>query len=346
MHSADQKDKKAYLTIEDIAALAGVSKSTVSRVLNNSGFVSDATRKKVMRVVSSHHYVPNGFARDLGRTTTKSIGIFVGDISNQYFSEILAGAEAVISRSAYFPFICLVSNARREEFYIREMLKRRVSGVLFASTGIYNPDMITQLLQTTSAISIQTDIPGIPYIDCDNLGGTYRIIQHLISLGHERIAFINSFGETSVLEHRYQGYCNALSDHGIPLNPQYVRRADRTSNGYQAVIDLLNLPEPPTAIHCCNDHIAMSAYQALRSRGFSIPHQISLTGFDALSPTLLMEPQLTTVSQPLHKMGTTAAEMLIAKIEASQPLPDPSSPILFPTEILLRGSTAPPSVIL
>ena len=90
----------------------------------------------------------------------------------------------------------------------------------------------------------------------------------------------------------------------------------------------------------------MSAYQALRSRGISIPHQISLTGFDALSPTLLMEPQLTTVSQPLHKMGTTAAEMLIAKIEASQPLPDPSSPILFPTEILLRGSTAPPSVIL
>lgn len=341
--SGSKENKKNYLTIEDIASMAGVAKSTVSRVLNNSGFVSEKTRKKVMDIVEAHHYVPNGMARDLGRTTTKSIGIFIGDISNQYFSEILAGAEAVINRSSFFPFICLVSSERREEFYVREMLKRRVSGILFASATIHNPTLIAQLLHSTCAVSIQTDIPDVQRIDCENFSGTYRIIRHLISLGHRRIAFINSYGQGFVLKQRLQGYHQALADHKIPFCPDYLKTADRASSGYQAVNDLLALPNPPTAIHCCNDHIAVGAYQALHNQNIHIPEQISLTGFDAIPNTLLMEPQLTTVSQPLHQMGATAAEMLIAQINSGEEPSTVSSPILFPTEILLRGSTAPPN---
>lgn len=124
MPTEQKSIKKTYLTIDDIAAMAGVSKSTVSRVLNNSGFVSEKTRTKVMDIVEANHYIPNSMARELGRTSTQSIGIFIGNISNSYYSEILSGAEAAINRSAFFPFICVVSNERREEFYVQEMLKR------------------------------------------------------------------------------------------------------------------------------------------------------------------------------------------------------------------------------
>ena len=145
------------------------------------------------------------------------------------------------------------------------------------------------------------------------------------------------------MKQRLQGYHQALADHKISFCPDYLKTADRASSGYQAVNDLLALPNPPTAIHCCNDHIAVGAYQALHNQNIHIPEQISLTGFDAIPNTLLMEPQLTTVSQPLHQMGATAAEMLIAQINSGEEPSTVSSPILFPTEILLRGSTAPPN---
>lgn len=339
MPTEQKSIKKTYLTIDDIAAMAGVSKSTVSRVLNNSGFVSEKTRTKVMDIVEANHYIPNSMARELGRTSTQSIGIFIGNISNSYYSEILSGAEAAINRSAFFPFICVVSNERREEFYVQEMLKRRTSGILFASTTIYNLDAIAQLLRSTHAISIQTDIPHVPRIDCENRLGTQRIVEHLIALGHQKIAFLTFQNPTMVLSQRFEGYCRALEEHDLPVDPRYVKRLDRVSSGYQAVLELLSQENPPTAIHCCNDHIAESAYQALRNYGVSIPGDISLTGFDAVSNTLLMEPQLTTVSQPLQKMGEKAVEMLLLQLSSPAQVPESYR---FPTEILLRGSTAPP----
>ena len=206
MPTEQKSIKKTYLTIDDIAAMAGVSKSTVSRVLNNSGFVSEKTRTKVMDIVEANHYIPNSMARELGRTSTQSIGIFIGNISNSYYSEILSGAEAAINRSSFFPFICVVSNERREEFYVQEMLKRRTSGILFASMTIYNLDAIAQLLRSTHAVSIQTDIPHVPRIDCENRLGTQRIVEHLIALGHQKIAFLTFQNPTMVLSQRFEGY--------------------------------------------------------------------------------------------------------------------------------------------
>ncbi|MGI6663992.1 MAG: LacI family DNA-binding transcriptional regulator [Christensenellaceae bacterium] len=334
------KKENSHITIEDIANLAGVAKSTVSRVINNSGAVSQKTRDKVMAVIDAHQFVPNVMASDLGRQLTSSIGIFIGDISNQYYTEILAGLESAVSAYDYFPFICLAINEKRESFYVQEMLRRRVSGVVVASTNIYDMSLFENLAQTTTVVTIQTDIPGTIKIDCTNEAGTFEMINTLISLGHQKIAYLDSSGENAVLEARKSGYLKALSAHNLPRVMAYEKTAAPFENGYHVTQALLALSERPTAIHAANDHLAAGAYLALRDAGLHIPEDISLSGFDGLQSSSLMSPPLSTVVQPIHEMGKTAITTLFSLLQ--EEAPQVSSPILFPTELLLRGSIAPP----
>lgn len=335
---------KIHLTIDDIARLAGVAKSTVSRVLNNSGAVSEKTRQKVMDVVQENNFVPNVMARDLSRQETKTIGIFVSDISNQYFAEIIEGAEQIITRANYLPMICLASNPRREDFYIGELLRHRVSGVVVASTAIHNKQNVQRLVQNTKVISIQSDVENVRRIDCTNEKGTYAIISHLLSLGHTKIAYINPQGATSSLEERSLGFEKAMAAFGVPIQEIYTKQIESDKNGYVCAKELLALPCPPTAIHCANDHTAAEAYRAIIDSGLSIPSDISLTGFDNLPNSLLLTPQLTTVAQPIRKMGATAAELLVQDAISGN-RPKTKEPIVFETELLVRGSTGPSNAI-
>ncbi len=333
-------DQKARITINEVARLSGVAKSTVSRVLNNSGFVSAKTRKKVMEVVEQYHYVPNSMARELGTPFTRSIGIFLNDLQNPYFSELLSGAEEVVSARKYFPFICIASNEEREAFYVEEMLKRRVGGVIFLSALIHDRELIGRLIKNTRALSVQSDVPGIPQIDCTNYEGTYDVMQYLLSLGHKKIAYINSYGKSRVLHQRFEAYRDSLLNHKIPLEKDYIRSIPKNGSGYECAEALMALPSPPSAIHCCNDFIAAGVYRYLTEKEFKIPGDVSLSGFDDLPHATIMRPTLTTVFQPMKEMGRRAAEMLIDLLEGRE---EEKEDRVFSTSLLIRESTAPPS---
>lgn len=316
------------LTIRDIARIAGVSKSTVSRVINKQYGVNEKTRIKVEKAIIEYSYTPNNTARELSSSRSDSIGIFIGDISNQYYQEILRGAESVISHSSFFPIICLTASPRRQALYIEELKQRRIRGMIFASSYIYDNESMSALLNSTTAVSVQTDLPGIPKTDIDNFAASYDIAKYLIDKGHREMGYIDSYNQIDTLKKRLEGFQKALSDHGIPVSSLHYVVSDENYHGYDPVMDLLK-NKNITAIHCSNDHLTMDAYSAIRDSGLTIPSDISLTGFDDLPIDRLLIPKLTRIHQPLYEMGQTAAEKLIRMIENGAPEQDTILPYSF-----------------
>ncbi|MBQ6003690.1 MAG: LacI family DNA-binding transcriptional regulator [Clostridia bacterium] len=305
------------LTIRDIARLSGVSKSTVSRIISNTGYVKEATREKVENVINELGYTPNVSAKELSLSRSDTIGIFIGDISNQYFQEILRGAESVISDSSFFPFICLAGTEKRQKLYIEELMKRRVAGVIFSSSFIYDEEAISALVNSTKAISVQTDIKGIPNIDIDNYSAAYSIGRLIAGNGHKKIGYIDSYNTIHSLSERLRGFRDALKDSGLNEDSLIYTVTDSNYLAFDAARDLLK-DRSITAIQCANDHISSNVYSVINEMGLKIPDDVSLSGFDGLPLNDLIQPKLTSVKQPLYDMGQMAAKKLIELIETGE----------------------------
>lgn len=331
------------VTMDDIARLAGVARSTVSRVLNNSQSTSARTREKVLNVIREQNYVPNYMASQLGKKHSNTIAVMIEDIQNQYFAEILKAIENASIRLRYFPLVCARFTPERESYYLKEILQRRCTGILFVSCQVSDFDMIRQLHQRQiPMVGLQTHLPDAMLIDSDDRLGTKAVIEHLISLGHRHIAYLTSDHSTYVLNERLRGYQDALAEHGIDPDPSLVYRFNDQRNSYDTTLSILSAPKRPTAIHCQNDHEALSAYIAITSTGLRIPEDISLSGYDNLPNSRLIRPQLTTVEQPLQRMGMAAMDLLddMIKDPASYAIP---RQIVYPTQLVVRGSTGAPS---
>lgn len=335
---------KKKLTIDDIAKLANVSRSTVSRVLNNNPNVNETKRKRIMDIIDEQNFVPNSMARNLGTGFTRTIAIFVGEITNQYFSEIIRGAEEVAISQGYFPLICLVQNPGREQFYIEEMVRQRASGAIIVSSSIKNAASIRQLATSMSLVSIQSELCGIAplyYLDTENQLGIYNITKHLIQLGHRNLAYLSTLPGTTVLEERYAGFCKACSDFQLTVVEDHILHGYRKEDISVSVENLMLSDNRPTALCCCNDFSAGIAYQKIRQLGLRIPEDISLTGFDDLPIATIMNPMLTTVKQPIRDMGKRAMKLLIESLDNTDDS-TPGTVLRFPSEVILRESTAPP----
>ncbi len=224
---------KKILTISDIARLSGVAKSTVSRVLNNSGFVSPETKAKVNAVIEQYNYVPNAQARSLSQSQTNMIAVFIGDMSNQYFSELFRGIESEIISSRFFPVVCTSTNKIRQELYVDEMLKRRVSGAIFASSDIYNKEKLEFFASQVPCVSIQTYLDNVPIIGVDDVEGGYNMGKYLLSMGHRKFGYIHGRNFTS-LDDRFQGFKRALREAGIPEKDLHVEYTEIEYRGYLA----------------------------------------------------------------------------------------------------------------
>lgn len=338
------ENNRKSLTIDDIAEMAGVSRSTVSRVLNNNPNVSDARRKKVLKVIEENNFVPNAMARNLGTGLTRTIGLLVGDITNQYYSEVIKGAEEMATELGYFLLICLTRNIQSEHFYIEEMIRRRTSGAIVVSTSIQNSTSAEKLANAMSVLSIQAELPNIPvlyHLDSNNKTGMLNITRHLIQLGHKKIAYITTLPDTETLRERKAGFLEACHEHGITLSNRYIRSATSKSDITVIINTLLTEKDPPTAICCCNDYTAGIAFHTIRLAGIKIPEEISLTGYDDLPIATLMEPMLTTVRQPIREMGRTAVKLLVDSLNHPQTSPVEKC-VRFPSELVLRYSVIPP----
>ena len=329
-------------TIKDIAAKAGVSIGTVSRVLNKKEIVSEKTRKKVEQVVKELGYIPNEMARSLLRNKSKTIALIMPDLSNPFYAELFQGVEDIMSSEGYYVFVCDTSyKMENEHRYIKEMIGRGVDGMIFLSLYYCGEEIFNLVNNNVAAVAVQTysNNMGMDLVTTDVENPSMEAYGHLIKLGHKKIAYVCIDKTRSVS--RINPYLSALREAGIPLREEYIIDGYSTDTlGYMATEKLLELHDPPTAIQFINDYTALGAYNVIYNKGLRIPDDLSVIGYDDIKISKFLNPPLTTISQPIREMGRTAGEMLIKSING-----DPNRikrEIRLPGKLIIRNSTASP----
>lgn len=317
----DVEDSGKILKITDIAKMAGVSITTVSRVLNGSDKVSKKTRKKVQQVIEEVDYTPNEMARGLVMKSNKTIGMLIPDIFNGYYAEMTAYIEPLLSEKGYSLQLCITnSDPEKTTYYIEDMIRRRVAGIIILSMKIESEALIRKMRNSMAVVTIEGDIQGIDRICVDNKQGIYLAVDNLIRHGHRRIAFVGYQFSRGNLHQRLEGYKKAFAEHGLELREEYIIDEGMGRNpGYSATLKLLELPEPPTAIQSMNEYCANGIYMALMEKGIRIPEDISVAAFDGQKNSRILVPRLTTAAIPMKDIAREAVEQVVHNINHGNP---------------------------
>ncbi|HXF61399.1 MAG TPA: LacI family DNA-binding transcriptional regulator [Caldilineaceae bacterium] len=329
-------------TIYDVADAAGVSISTVSHVLNGTRRVSKQTEQRVLNAVKELNYRPNSLARALVRQETKTIALIIPDNVNPFYAEVARGVENLGFAAGYSVVLCNSDRSRAKEAVYLEMLtSKRVDGVILM-TGEPTTRLQSLLEGRIVAVVFDSDRTLLDAVLLDNYGGSARAVQHLLELGHRRIACIRGPGVADGgSDLRVRAYHEMLSSAGLPVDPALLREGDWTYQSGKAATDaLLKLDDPPTAIFACNDNMAIGALAALHEHGVSVPAAVSVVGFDGITLTEYTVPPLTTVATSLVDLGQHMCRLLLDRINGQ--LPDTPQRITVGNRLLIRGSTAPP----
>lgn len=332
------RSREKRLTINDIARLAGVSASTVSRVINGGENVSKKTRGKVQRIIQSVDYIPNDVARGLATSSNNTIGLLIPYIMNSYYSELIQSIEQTVRAKGFSLILCITNDDKaREGDYINDMIRRQVRGLLILSTRIDSEALVQRMKKNLAVVAVDADIPRVDCIRVESEAGTYAVVRHLIENGHRKIGFVGYQFELNSLQDRLCGYKRALLENGLEVREDYIVEGEQTSNcGYHMAKKLLSLKDPPTAIQCMNEYCATGVYMGLMERGLRIPEDISVSAFDGLETSKLLVPRLTTAAMPIADMGESAANLLIQNIEAGESVAQKE--YLFPAKLFVGGS--------
>jgi len=333
------------VTHKDVAERAGVSVATVSYVLNNGPRpVAPETRLKVEDAVAELGYYPNELARSLRLQQSSTIGLILPNVMNPVFGEIAHQLESVCTQEGFLVLLCNSDRQHdREERFIQMLRAKQVDGVVI--TPHSEPlSLIKPLVQARIPIVVlEHDLPGVHCIAIDELQGGHIATQHLIKLGHRRIALLRRTPTSALSTQRFVGYQQALAAAGLPLDPQLVIEcASGQAAGAQAIQQLLTLSNPPTAVFTHNDVLAMGALHAIHSAGLAVPDDISVVGYDDITSAAYFVPPLTTVQSPKAEMGVLAGQTILQLVRHTGEQP-PLTRVL-PVELVVRSSTAPPSV--
>jgi len=326
-------------TIYDVAKAAGVSIATVSKVINGKGRISEQTRKKVLQVIERLNYQPNVIASALTGKSTYTIGLLIPDLANPFFSELARNIEDRGHELGYNLFICSTDyDPQKERNYVELMKRKNVDGIILAS-GFEQENNLKALLEEQFPVSVVArDFPGLPVntVCIDDFHGGYEAASHLIGLGHKKIAIIARNVRSN--RERMRGYAQAMKDHRIHYDYpfEYVKESNVASGKYVAD-KYLRSSDPPTAIFACNDLLAIGAIQAAKEHGLKVPEDLSIVGFDDTVFASITEPPLTTVAQPIKKMGQEAMNVMINEIQGKAT--DKLKIVLIP-RLVVRNSTA------
>jgi len=337
------KQMNSRITIVDVAKQAGVSFGTVSRVINNDVHVKKETRERVVETMERLGFVANRQARSLAGGKSNSIGVLVPDLGTGYIGEIIRGIDAELSLTDLDLILYTTHRtASKETNYVTNLATGMVDGLLLVLPR--SPaDFIGNLTQSKFPF-VLIDHQGAGR-DCPSAGaanwqGGYNATEYLTSLGHTRIGFITGSMDLGCAVDRLDGYRSALRTYHIPDAPELIYEGDFFQpDGYAGAQAMLDLPEPPTAIFASNDVMAMGVMDAVRNRGLRVPDDVSVVGFDDIPQASLVRPALTTINQPLEKMGRVATQMLLDLLKHPEKKADR---IELPTHLIVRDSCKSP----
>lgn len=329
-------------TIREVASRAGVSYQTVSRVINNSPDVAEATREHVLRVIAELDYHPNAQAVSLSRNRTDIVGIIVDTVTSTFFAQTIDGVAQALRRRGRFMLLATVEDASQFDVIDTLQHSRRIDGLVIV-LPLANSLSLCRLTPSrvpTVYIDLQYDM-DVYGITVDNYKGAYAATRHLLELGHRRIGMIAGRRDIPVGQLRLDGYRSALRDYGISFDPNLVVPGDfRFASGMEGAERLLALDPRPTAIFASNDLMAIGVFHVATRQGLRIPDDLSIIGFDDTPEAALACPPLTTMRQPLRTMGEMAADLICRLLDDETV---DQKRFIIETELIVRSSTGRPS---
>ncbi|WP_274649587.1 LacI family DNA-binding transcriptional regulator [Paenibacillus humicola] len=312
--------------IKDVAAKAGVSVTTVSRVLNGEKYVKDDLKDRVNRAIEELGYTPSRIARSLVRRKTNLIGVIVPDVTSSFYSTILSSIEKTASLSGYNLLVCnIVEDTDKELKYLNVFQEMRVDGIIIMHEKMNDEirEMIHKLDIPLIFSSVKPANQKFVSVIIDDYAAAYEATRYLVGLGHERIAFIGGdMRDVTSGQNRFVGYSNALEDSGIRFDGERIRFGDyKTQSGYDLMKELMAAESRPTAVFAASDDMAVGAMNCVHDLGLKVPDDISMIGFDGSWLADQVRPRLSSMEQPIREMGETTVKALIALIDGREDAP-------------------------
>jgi len=337
-----EKKLSSGITIYDVAREAGVSDATVSRVFNNKNNVRAATREKVLAAAKKLGYVANIQARILAGGKSNIIGLLVPGLDTTYIGEIVRGIDLELTRAGYELMLYTTRQRTSSQANYLQYIANSLSEGLLLVVPLLSSDYLKALdnLNYPYVLIDEFDESGNSFsVDATNWQGAYEATRYLISSGHERIGFITGIPGLNSSKERLSGYRTALEDSDLPVLPELIQQGDYSQqSGYDNANNLLQLPQPPTAIFASNDSMALGVMDAIRDKGLDIPGDVSVIGFDDIPQAMTTHPKLTTVRQPLEQMGRVGVKLLLEQIQHPE---RPPGRMTLATQLIIRDSCQP-----
>jgi DNA-binding LacI/PurR family transcriptional regulator len=325
-------------TIYDVAKEAGVSIATVSKIINNTGKISEPTRIKVLKIMKELNYYPSMIASALTGKRTNTLGLVIPDISNPFFSEMARTIEDRAHEQGLNVIMCSTDyNEEKEKKYIHLLQRKQVDGFIITS-GFQSMYILEEFAKNNvphAMLALDNPSISVNVVSVDDYKGGYLATDHLLSSGHRNIAIIAEEVHSSTL--RLYGYRDAHEHHNIPVNERnIVKTVASIENGQKMIQAIFDREERPDAVFACNDLLAIGVIKGARKAGLSIPEDLSIVGFDNTILATTTVPELTTVAQPIAEMGKKMVDVLVGEIESPK---SAKERILFVPELIIRGTT-------
>ncbi|PXV86902.1 LacI family transcriptional regulator [Lachnotalea glycerini] len=332
------------MNINDIAKLAGVSKSTVSRVINNKQEgMSEETRNKISKIIEEVGYIPNSMARSITVSETKIIGVIIPDVENPFFSQIVRGIEDYAVKKGYTVFLCNSDfNRKKEQNYLYSLLEKRVDGIILNTSGELDSVRLRELLYKSKLPIIvmdrkTNDFMNYPGVFINNEQAAYEGVSYLINKGNKNIVYLGGEKSVYTVQERYKGYLRAMGNAGLGIGKNSISYGKLSiESGYERTCKLLEEKADIDAIFASADVIAIGALKAAREYQIQIPDQIEIMGFDNINLCDIVTPTLSTVGQPIYKIGEKSAKMLIDSIHNKDKV---FEDVYLQTKLIIRQST-------
>lgn len=331
-------------TIRDVANRAGVSKMTVSRVINNSGYISQGTRERVQAAIAEIGYVPNTLARGLRFKQTKTLALVIADITNPFFTTLARGVQDTAGEQSFNVIFCNTDESERKQAdQLITLVQKRVDGVLLVPARSSAEPVSFLSDQGIPVVVVDRRVPDClaDSVRCDSVAGARELTRLLLDLGHRQIAALSGPESVSTALDRVTGCRQAFTEAGLECSLLLACHDEYTqAGGYRMAQRALSHSPRPTALFAGNNFIAFGAYRAIRDAGLRVPEDVALVAFDDLPPSFTVDPFLTVVAQPAYEMGQRATQILLDRLLSQRDTP--CQEIILPYKVIVRRSSGDP----